>query len=68
MLINFNIPAAQRGNCSKLRSDPFHFFLASLLLSTFIAPLSEIGRDAANDKIQWEKDKNKLFDSFLIYS
>lgn len=58
---NFNIPSAQRGGCSKLHSDHFHFLLVILLISAFSALLTEIGPNAANDKILWEKDKNKIF-------
>lgn len=39
---NFNIPAAQRGDCSKLLNDPFHFLPVILLLSPVSAPFLKV--------------------------
>lgn len=63
---NYNIPEAQRRDFSKLHSDPFHILPVILLLSTSSAPLPETRPNAANDKIQWENDKNKVF-GLLLY-
>lgn len=60
------MPEAQRGDFSKVHSGPFHILPVMLLLSTFSAPPHETGPNAANDKIQWEKDKNKIF-GLLLY-